>query len=543
MARLELRESSKWWYGVWVDNKKRQVRNLRIEIDGKPPENLNQTGDRRFEASRAKAQAELSRLVGDPQDRKRAEALVQTLHEIRTGHLIGSVPVSDMYKQWVELPGRKTPQARHLNSVEGVLKRLAEFLTTHHAQIVEMGQVTPSVASDFMVSEAARGVSSRTYNATLSTLKSVFKKLRRKAGMTENPFDDLVTQEENALHRIPFTPAELKSILDHAKSDPFIYPLIVTGICTAMRRGDVCQLKWTDVDLKNRFIIVKASKTGVTVQIPIFPMLFDVLSGLPHKSDYCFPEAAEMYVNNPSGINHRLKKVFRAAGFVDDDEDAEAEEGEENAKTSTPALPEVPREEKRERGMTVLEALTDKDHTAKVRETMKKVFDLYLKSGTVDTIAKDLHIGKGSASLYLNRIEKAVGFAVVRRRVKPIVKDKRGEMHGEHTVGLRKVNQRGFHAFRATWVTLALTAGVPMELVRRVTGHATVEVVLSNYFQPDREEFRNALQDAMPALLTEGSLSRDDQVCEILNNMTSRTWKKDRERALALMTGKPCKAT
>ena len=29
----------------------------------------------------------------------------------------------------------------------------------------------------------------------------------------------------------------------------FIRPIIVTGMCTAMRRGDCCLLEWKDVDL------------------------------------------------------------------------------------------------------------------------------------------------------------------------------------------------------------------------------------------------------------------------------------------------------
>ena len=36
----------------------------------------------------------------------------------------------------------------------------------------------------------------------------------------------------------------------------------------------------------------------------------------------------------------------------------------------------------------------------------------------------------------------------------------------------------------APWYALALAAGVPVELVRRVTGHATVETVLKHYFRP-----------------------------------------------------------
>ena len=49
-----------------------------------------------------------------------------------------------------------------------------------------------------------------------------------------------------------------------------------------------------------------------------------------------------------------------------------------------------------------------------------------------------------------------------------------------------------------TWVPLALTAGVPLQLVQKVTGHRTTEIVLKNYFQPGQEDFRWALAAAMP---------------------------------------------
>jgi hypothetical protein len=62
-------------------------------------------------------------------------------------------------------------------------------------------------------------------------------------------------------------------------------------------------------------------------------------------------------------------------------------------------------------------------------------------------------------------------------------------------------NIRGFHSFRVTWITIALAAGVPMELVRRVTGHRTADVVLQNYFKPGRDDFRKAIEGAMPALM------------------------------------------
>ena len=94
---------------------------------------------------------------------------------------------------------------------------------------------------------------------------------------------------------------------------------------------------------------------------------------------------------------------------------------------------------------------------------------------------------------------------------------------------------RDFHSFRVTWVTLALTAGVPLELVQKVSGHKTAEVVLKHYYQPGREEFRRALRSAMPKLLTNGNKTPKEQILEILDVTTAKTWKKDAARLRKLI--------
>jgi hypothetical protein len=60
---------------------------------------------------------------------------------------------------------------------------------------------------------------------------------------------------------------------------------------------------------------------------------------------------------------------------------------------------------------------------------------------------------------------------------------------------------RGWHSFRTTWTTLALSNGVPMEIVRKITGHRTAEIVMKNYFRPDRAAIRAAIGDRMPRAL------------------------------------------
>jgi hypothetical protein len=82
-----------------------------------------------------------------------------------------------------------------------------------------------------------------------------------------------------------------------------------------------------------------------------------------------------------------------------------------------------------------------------------------------------------------------------------------------------------------------LTAGVLLELVQKVTGHKTTDIVLKHYFQPGREAFRQALHAAMPKLLTNGQKSPKDQIREIAEAATTKTWKRDMARIVELVDG------
>ncbi|MDD3886864.1 MAG: hypothetical protein PHI35_08325, partial [Victivallaceae bacterium] len=65
-----------------------------------------------------------------------------------------------------------------------------------------------------------------------------------------------------------------------------------------------------------------------------------------------------------------------------------------------------------------------------------------------------------------------------------------------------------WHSLRTTWVTLALSAGVPIELCKLVTGHQTVTVVMKNYFRPQAAHLRAVLGDKLPDVLTGGAAPR-----------------------------------
>jgi len=109
----------------------------------------------------------------------------------------------------------------------------------------------------------------------------------------------------------------------------------------------------------------------------------------------------------------------------------------------------------------------------------------------------------------------------------------------DREIGFRRASVHDFHSLRTTWITLALTAGIPMELVRRVTGHQTVDVVLKHYFRPGREDFQKTLNEKMPALLTGGEPPTPEtpaaRAIEVLRAATDNTWRKAIEKAIEIL--------
>ena len=228
-----------------------------------------------------------------------------------------------------------------------------------------------------------------------------------------------------------------------------------------------------------------------------------------------------MYRENPDGITWRVQKILTKA-FTDESHEK--------------PLPSLSKTETHRRGDEYLVRLASSDKTTRMRQ----VFEMYMDGKKMKEIMAAAQVSKGSVSGYLNEIEAAARCRIVRGRPDKIsatarVKTDTTILHTERDGGTRRASMRDFHSFRVTWVTLALTAGVPLELVQKVTGHKTAEIVLKHYFQPGREDFRRAIQSAMPTLLTTGEKSPKERALDILDGITAKTWEQDVRRVRALV--------
>ncbi len=478
------------WYGVYTDaDGSRKVVNLGVKVQGNPPASrrVAEPGDEDFEESRKLALKALEGHAEEARHKGRAEHLTERLIEAKTGRVVEYTRIAELPDRWRNMGREVAAGEGHLGNCDAHFRRFTTFMQQRSADATFLYQVTPTDAAAFVKelrAKLARGTSQ--YGIRLIS-KAMSRFLPVGAA---NPFSDFVGRRtagvDGTVHRKPFTPDELRSLLEVARGDEFMYPLIVTAACTGMRRGDVCRLRWADVDLAGGMLTAKASKTGAQVEIPIFSPLRAVLEHRKRdKTGLVFPEAAALLRTQPRSLTWRFKKLVAMAFEGDLQADppprvAAAELEEEGRSAIMERFPDGPR---RDRMLDVWRRYCGGQSVRQIK---------LLAGYSKPTVSADLHFVQDATGK--NFMPEAQGPGLT-AAVARITRARRA--HGQKSASIRD-----WPSLRTTFVTLALTAGVPMELVRRVTGHKTVEVVLQNYFRPDREHFRAVLGDALPGILT-----------------------------------------
>ena len=246
------------------------------------------------------------------------------------------IPLADAFDVFEKKPKRKPTGSKQLRSKESMWADFVAFMAARYPAARNLNQVKPDMAEGYITWIRGNGrfdkavqyckkgrrkgvaytrdnteLSPRSCNAAHRTLQQVFSMLQHDAGLLENPFAEIPKLREQSEQREAFTEEELKRIGE--KADAFLHPLFAIAISTGLREGDICMLKWSEVDLKASWIKKKMAKTGREVDVPILPPLRAYLQSLASREDgseYVLPEQANMYRSNPSGISYRVKKFL-----------------------------------------------------------------------------------------------------------------------------------------------------------------------------------------------------------------------------------------
>jgi len=158
------------------------------------------------------------------------------------------------------------------------------------------------------------GFEPATVNRYLATLKHMFTKAvdweMVEASVLAKVRKVKLLEESNKRLRF-LSQEECLALVDSAKD--FLKPIIITALNTGMRKAEILNLKWDQVDLKHGFILLDITKNGERREIPINETLEATFKALPRRLDipYVFynPETDKPYRDIKGSFNSACRKA------------------------------------------------------------------------------------------------------------------------------------------------------------------------------------------------------------------------------------------
>lgn len=162
-------------------------------------------------------------------------------------------------------------------------------------------------------------VSGSTTNRDLNLISHVINVARKEWGIhIDNPISMIrrpaenrarsrrlgIGEEEKLLAELEeSTRSEHGTFKEGGSRNPWVRPLVILALETAMRRGELLSLRWADVFLADRYVRLHDTKNGESRDVPLSTRAYELFTKLPrHISGRVFPITADA-----------VKKVFTRA--------------------------------------------------------------------------------------------------------------------------------------------------------------------------------------------------------------------------------------
>jgi integrase len=223
------------------------------------------------------------------------------------------------WSEYLASPNRPDTGKDTLDMYQGQWSMFAAWMQEKHPDRPTLRDVSKDIAEEYAAALNGGSRSPNTYNKHLNLLTLVFRVLKGKAKITENPWHDIPRKRAIPQSRRELTIDELKKVCRIAAGE--MRTLLALGIYSGLRLGDCATLRWAEVDLPRNLIRRIPSKTArrnpKPVIVPMHPVLRDMMAEAPPKqrSEYVLPETAATYFRNRRALIKGIQKHFLQCGI------------------------------------------------------------------------------------------------------------------------------------------------------------------------------------------------------------------------------------
>jgi site-specific recombinase XerD len=179
------------------------------------------------------------------------------------------------------------------------------------APVARNGAKVERVRKD-AVSQGAKGY---TINFEITALRTIFNLAIQWKYLEKNPASAVkLLKTDDSKQRRFLSESECRRLLDHADKED--YPIFATFLNTGMRRAELVNLEWSDIDFQKGIIKIQRKsfwlpKTGER-EIPMNETAREILMKLPKRGNFVFTDRRGKQLN-PDLVRDRLKETAKKA--------------------------------------------------------------------------------------------------------------------------------------------------------------------------------------------------------------------------------------
>lgn len=247
----------------------------------------------------------------------RARVLLAEIVRISTGEDMPAFTVRTWLEEWKRRKCDVTApatQARYSASVKAFLAWLGERADK------PLEILTVSDVRSFRETLTSEGRTARTAQHYVRDIGSGLRTAVREGLLTHNPASGLDPLEyTDSVDRKPFIAAEVVKLMNAAPSADW-KGMVLLGLYTGLRLGDIAKLKWGMVDFTEgtlRLLPAKTKKKKRMICIPLHPEARQFLEGHPIADDPdapIFPSLASRRIDGNKGLSMTFVEIMTRAG-------------------------------------------------------------------------------------------------------------------------------------------------------------------------------------------------------------------------------------
>ena len=263
MASLARYPNSPYWIACFRDENRKQCRRSTHETNRRRAQNIADTME---QVAKRKLNA------------RRIREAVNEIYRDVSGQGLPHASVAAYAAAWLGQKKLECKASSHELYEKGINKFLAFLGERASADLCDIEKHSIVGFRDSMVPK----VSTKTANNDLKTIKMLFRAARRDEYIDVDPaeFVPVLKRDSNAVTRRPFNLPELRRLLEIA--DQEWQSLILFGLYTGQRLGDLAALTWANVDLARSELHLITRKRGRRLTIPLAtPLREHILNHLP----------------------------------------------------------------------------------------------------------------------------------------------------------------------------------------------------------------------------------------------------------------------